>query len=155
MRKHEQILSKLNPIFNQLDTDNKGLIGPMELIQALSQLFPHINQSEVEKLVKTFDTDFDSQLDSRDFIRLVTQGSKEATKQQIVTEMFDMIDRDNDGLINTEDLTELMQLLGEEMSPEELGTVLQIFDVSGDGNIDLAEFSSVLIEDVFKKAFLF
>ena len=151
MRKHEQILSKLNPIFNQLDTDNKGLIGPMELIQALSQLYPHINQSEVEKLVTPFDTD----LDSRDFIRLVTQGSKEATKQQIVTEMFDMIDRDNDGLINTEDLTELMQLLGEEMSPEELGTALQIFDVSGDGNIDLAEFSSVLIEDVFKKAFLF
>ena len=103
-----------------------------------------------------FDVDFDSQLDSRDFIRMITEGSKEVTRKQIVGDMFDIIDRDNDGLISKDDLSQLMLLMGEEVSEKEIETVFLIFDESEDGTIDLAEFSTILTEeDDFKKTFLF
>ena len=107
-------------------------------------------------MVSKFDLDFDSQLDIRDFIRLVTEGSKEVTREEVVSDMFYMIDRDNDGLLGKEDIAGLMLLFGEEISEEELKAVFQIFDESEDGNIDLVEFSDILFEeDDFKKAFLF
>ena len=69
--------------------------------------------------------------------------------------MFDIIDRDKDGLISKEDFKNFIDLMGETVSEEEVETVFKIFDESKDGNIDSIEFSTVLMKDEFKKAFIF
>ena len=86
---------------------------------------------------------------------MVTEGAKQQTKSQTVDFMFDIIDRDKDGLISKEDFKKFIELMGETVSEEEVETVFKIFDESEDGNIDSIEFSTVLMQDEFTQAFIF
>ena len=85
---------------------------------------------------------------------MVTEGTKQQTKSQSIDFMFDIIDRDKDGLVSKEDFKNFIDLMGETVSEEEVEAVFRIFDESQDGNIDSIEFSTVLMQDEFKKAFI-
>lgn len=155
VKKHKNVISRVNAIFTELDTDKNGLIGSKEIQLLISELREEIPLCEIDELVKQFDTDFDDQLDTQDFIKMVTEGVKQQTKSQTMDFMFDIIDRDKDGLISKEDFKNFIDLMGETVSEEEVETVFKIFDESKDGNIDSIEFSTVLMKDEFKKAFIF
>ena len=155
VKKHKNVISRVNAIFTELDTDKNGLIGSKEIQRLISELREEIPLCEIDELVKQFDKDFDDQLDTQDFIKMVTEGVKQQTKSQTMDFMFDIIDRDKDGLISKEDFKNFIDLMGETVSEEEVETVFKIFDESKDGNIDSIEFSTVLMKDEFKKAFIF
>ncbi|CAE7623117.1 Calml3 [Symbiodinium microadriaticum] len=63
-------------------------------------------------------------------------------------EIFNLVDRDGGGSITKEELGELMDTLGIDASPEELETMINEIDSSGDGEIDFEEFVEVMSRKV-------
>lgn len=64
------------------------------------------------------------------------------TKAQL-REVFDSLDTDHDGTIDTVEVRELMQTLGGAFTDEEIATLIRSMDLTDSGNIDYDEFASV------------
>lgn len=71
---------------------------------------------------------------------------KQLTEQQIAEfrEAFDLIDKDNNGRITTEDLLVMMRSLGQNPTGQELKDMVDPLDGDGDGEIDFDEFLTVM-----------
>jgi Ca2+-binding EF-hand superfamily protein len=57
---------------------------------------------------------------------------------------FELVDGDNDGFVSTEELKRLMEVLGEEVTDEQLAGVMANADRGGDGLISLQEFADFM-----------
>ncbi|MFC4060852.1 EF-hand domain-containing protein [Planomonospora corallina] len=57
---------------------------------------------------------------------------------------FNMVDVDGDGLISVSELSRLMEVLGQPLTPEAAAAAIQRMDGDGDGLISLEEFAAYL-----------
>merc|ERR1719341_615870 len=61
-----------------------------------------------------------------------------------IANIFKVFDRNGDGLISGEELKLTMCSLGETLTEDEVGLMLNEADIDGDGKIDFQEFSRLL-----------
>ena len=57
---------------------------------------------------------------------------------------FSLVDGDGDGLVSVGELHRLMQVVGQEVTPEKAAEILGKLDTDGDGKVSLDEFASFL-----------
>jgi len=80
-----------------------------------------------------------------DEVSALAAAEEKLSEQQIADarEAFDNYDADGSGAIDSAELSQLMKLLGEQPSPEELERVIQEVDDDKNGVIDFTEFLSL------------
>ncbi|KAL0084951.1 hypothetical protein J3Q64DRAFT_1640585, partial [Phycomyces blakesleeanus] len=71
---------------------------------------------------------------------IISQGDHEES----VLKVFGILDRDNDGVINSEDLQQGLLLFGESATDEEIDIMIKAADVDGDGLLNFEEFLKIL-----------
>lgn len=73
-------------------------------------------------------------------------GRKELTDEEIqeFKEVFDLMDRDKGGTLGTDEVKQLMDLLGMKIKPEELDQLIREIDSDGSGEVDFEEFLQVM-----------
>ncbi|GAA4204876.1 hypothetical protein GCM10022252_64510 [Streptosporangium oxazolinicum] len=59
---------------------------------------------------------------------------------------FEIVDVDGDGLISVPELTRLMEVLGQPITPEAAAAAVARIDQDGDGLISLEEFAGYLAQ---------
>ena len=59
-------------------------------------------------------------------------------------EAFDIFDQDKDGIITINELGEIMKILGQSTSDEELQLMILEVDIEGNGNIDFKDFLTLM-----------
>ncbi len=57
---------------------------------------------------------------------------------------FEIVDGNNDGQISAQELKQLMQALGDDVSDEAAAEVVRRMDSDGDGEISLEEFATYM-----------
>eukprot|EP00944_MAST-04C_sp_MAST-4C-sp1_P012797 g12797.t1 len=75
------------------------------------------------------------------------EGGAEEETQQVIEEYtaaFKEIDKDGSGYLSPDELRDVMDMLGEDMNPEELEKIIAEADKDGDGEIDLEEFINMM-----------
>jgi Ca2+-binding EF-hand superfamily protein len=75
--------------------------------------------------------------------------SSELTAQQLqeMRQSFDIIDRDGDGFINIDDLSNLFAALGSDLSQAQIEAMLKENDVDGSEKIDFPGFLAIMVRD--------
>ena len=68
-------------------------------------------------------------------------------RMQQITEGFILFDRNGDELITVEELEQVMYSFGDEPTEEEVRTMIEANDTSGDGAIDFPEFVSMMHQE--------
>ena len=68
-----------------------------------------------------------------------------------IEELFDVFDSDNDGYINTNDLRRFMNSLNEYPSDKEIQDMIVAIDSTGEGRINLVDFTKVISQDTLNK----
>jgi len=58
---------------------------------------------------------------------------------------FDIFDRDGSGSIETEELSKVLEALGQKVTESQLEEIVNALDSNGDGQINFEEFSSLSI----------
>ena len=93
-------------------------------------------------MINEVDADGNGDIDLPEFINLMNRRRKQADQEDELAEAFKLFDRRRVGLIRDVDLKEVMAILGEEATDEEVAAMMKILDFDGDGTIGFNEFTT-------------
>lgn len=146
----EEHVQAARDMFISMDTDGDGLLCVAEVEKRLRKqreqgiLEKDVTRREVERIFR----DFDSSLagSSKDFtyteFLAATFNRKACLTDAVVQEAFKILDKNNDGSIDLDELSS-GRMLGH-IPIEELQQILEDMDQNGDKQIDLQEFKEML-----------
>ncbi|KAK2628853.1 hypothetical protein QTJ16_001956 [Diplocarpon rosae] len=137
---------------SDLHTDPKDLIlmprviTKEEMSAVLKSLGLNPTMSEIEDMINEVDLDQTGTVDLDEFIKMMSIKTKPANVEDEMRSAFNVFDKDGSGTISVEELGALMKTFGENLSDEDLKTMIQEVDKNGDGSIDYEEFLNFFLE---------
>ena len=126
----EKATNRLRKIFEDIDKDNSGSISIEEFTQACSELSIQVGSDEVSEFLRSDDS-ADGELDFAEFCIFYTRRLRK---------VFDEIDADGSGEIDSRELQRAFQGLGYKMTWREVQTMLVKVDADGSDKISFLEF---------------
>ncbi|XP_042494305.1 probable calcium-binding protein CML41 [Macadamia integrifolia] len=133
---------ELQQTFRRLDTNGNGKVEGFELRSYFASIREFMSPNEAQGVINELDAagGDDLTLDFDDFVKLMErEGGDDDLKRG-----FDMFALKGSGSITTEGLQKIFSRLGNKMSNEECKTIIQAFDLNGDGVIDFSEFQQLM-----------
>ncbi|KAK1383427.1 putative calcium-binding protein CML41 [Heracleum sosnowskyi] len=142
----------LNQVFCRFDGNNDGKISALELRSYFASIGEYITHEEAQGVIDDTDSDGDNLIDFQDFKRLMTTRKGEDEGDQIINEedvdikgAFEMFEMEKGcGRITPKSLQRMLSRLGEPKSHDECVTMIQVFDMDGDGELDFNEFNQMM-----------
>ena len=135
---------QMKEVFEMFDESGDGEVDMDELSGLMSAIGVEFSDDDKKLLMENFDKSGDGQISFDEFwqyMRGMTQPSDPAT---IVQDVFSLIDKDGSGSITAEEFATQLRALPVEISDQDIEALVRECDESGDGEIDLHEFSDVL-----------
>lgn len=73
------------------------------------------------------------------------QSAENLSPHELVESIFEVLDRDGSGSVSAEELRQTLTTLGEDLSTDDIVSIIAEVDADGDGNIDREEFEKMII----------
>ncbi|XP_062269527.1 centrin-3 [Platichthys flesus] len=141
-QKHE-----IKEVLELFDTDKDKEINYHELKVAMRALGFEVKKVDVLKILKDYDREGNGKITFEDFNEVVTDRILERDPKEEIVKAFKLFDDDESGKINLRNLKRVARELGENISDEELRSMIDEFDTDGDGEINQEEFLSIMTGD--------
>ena len=140
---NQRRIMEITEAFNLFDKDCDGNIDIKELATVMRTLGYDPNQEELDDIIKTFDVDKSGTIDKEEFISLLTTKLKEQKDDKDLLEIFNMFDKDRDGLISEKDVNYIIDEIGEEFDKDIIKELFSMGDDDKDGNLNFIEFKKI------------
>ena len=101
-------------------------------------------EAELQELIKLYDKDDNNSLDFNEFLELMTKKMKQIDTEEELVEAFKVFDRDGDGLIRYAEFRHVFSILGEDISDDDIRTMIKYADKDGTGSISFPEFCTMM-----------
>ena len=142
---NQRRILEITEAFNLFDKDCDGNIDIKELVTVMRTLGYNPNQEELDDIIKTFDVDKSGTIDKEEFINLLTTKIKEQKDDKDLLEIFNMFDKDRDGLISEKDINYIIDEIGEDFGEDIVKKLINMGDEDKDGKINFIEFKKIFI----------
>ncbi|KAG2220656.1 hypothetical protein INT45_008199, partial [Circinella minor] len=130
-------ITKLKSVFDTM-AEGQNTLAVATLRSILNKAHTTLDQQLDERLSKIKDPmRFD------DFLQIIEQQRMQNPEEGL-KRVFTMLDKDNKGLINGEDLRQGLLNFGETVTEDDIQRMLRSADVDGDGMINYEEFVKIL-----------
>jgi Ca2+-binding EF-hand superfamily protein len=139
-------IAELKYAFDLFDEDGGGTISIEELATIFKSIGYNPSVQELRDMLNDDDREEEedeegkNNLTFQEFLKLMSNKTKDEDTKKELIEAFRMLDRDGQGLINITELKETMLELGEKLSPDELEILLRAADDDNDGYIEYEIF---------------
>ncbi|XP_052766857.1 calmodulin-beta-like, partial [Mya arenaria] len=141
----EEQTGEFREAFNLFDKDGDGTIDTKELGNAMKAMGQSPTEEELRDMIAEVDADGSGSIDFNEFCAMMVKKMNEGTDpEEEMREAFKVFDTDGSGTITVDELKQVMQNLGEKLTKEELDEMIREADKDGDGEIDYAEFVSMM-----------
>ncbi|KAI3362489.1 hypothetical protein L3Q82_012772, partial [Scortum barcoo] len=148
-QKHE-----IKEAFELFDTDKDKEIDYHELKVAMRALGFEVKKVDVLKILKDYDREGNGKITFEDFSEVVTDRILERDPKEEIMKAFKLFDDDESGKISLRNLRRVARELGENISDEELRSMIDEFDTDGDGESKLKQVSNITTNsDAIKNMF--
>lgn len=87
-------------------------------------------------MVNEVDQDGNGTIEFNEFLQMMSKKMKDADSEDELREAFRVFDKNNDGLISSNELRHVMTSLGERLSEEEVDDMIKEADLDGDGQVN-------------------
>ncbi|CAI4229708.1 unnamed protein product [Auanema sp. JU1783] len=132
--------SELREVFKEFDKNGDGRITREELEVALMQLGEKPSRPKVEAMIQQADTDGNGCIDIDEFLNVLRKQFVDPKEEKELRQVFNVFDKNQDGLISLDDLVYVMMSLGEKLTEAEAKDMIKEGDLDHDGMIDFQEF---------------
>jgi len=120
----EERKAELREAFDLFDADGSGQIEFKELKAAFKAMGFDTPKAELRKMFDDVDTDGSGEIGFDEFLQMMTQKTKLDTKEAIA-KTFKLFDTGGAGAIGLKDLKRVAKELGENLSDDELSSMLE------------------------------
>ena len=132
-------------VFELFDKDRNGKITSKELGTVMRGLGQNPTEEELKQMIREVDLDGNGTIDFKEFLCLMVKKMKDTDTEEELLEAFKVFDRDGNGFITSHELRNIMNSLGEGLSPEEIEEMIKEADLDNDGQIDYEEFVKMMM----------
>ena len=136
----KQELEDYEDAFRVFDRDGDGSITVTELGDVMRKLAMNPTDAELQDMVNEVDADGNGNVDLPEFISLMARKMKQADQEEELVEAFKIFDHNRDGLIRPAELKEVMAVLGENATTEEVDMMMLLADPDGNDVVSFDEF---------------
>uniref|UniRef100_A0A1I8IBS7 Calmodulin n=2 Tax=Macrostomum lignano TaxID=282301 RepID=A0A1I8IBS7_9PLAT len=130
----------LQEAFNFFDIDQDGRITSGELQKVLKFLGFKTNEDEVKLMIADVDIDGNGTVEFNEFLKMMKkyykQSSDEHSEDADMWEAFKAFDHNGDNFIDFAEIKKTMHFLGEEVTDEDVRSMIREADVDNDGRIN-------------------
>ncbi|XP_017077847.1 calmodulin-A [Drosophila eugracilis] len=136
---NEQI-DELKDAFNRYDLDSNGTISVTEMRLALISMGYAITEAELYDIINSVTTEKEHEMTLPQFMQMMAPRLADVDSSVTLRRTFNVIDRDHDGYINSQDVRTIMLILGEVVTDDEVKDICHAVDMDGDGRISRRDF---------------
>ena len=126
--------------FNMFDTNHDGTINSQKIGELMRKLGKNPTESQLNQIIGNIAKNGSKQIGFDDFVELMEQKNKENDPEIEIINMFQIFNKENNGLISNEELFHIIRTFGETLTDEEIREIITEADVDGDGFINYEEF---------------
>lgn len=120
----------IDKVFGIVDKDNSGSVD-MEELKDMFKLFgvdSHFLTNAISRIMSNVDRDFDGMITPGEFYQLLSQKFEKGDPMSEIRAVFNRMDKDKDGKIDVHELHEVGQMLGENVSKDEIKDMIKMFN---------------------------
>ena len=141
----DEKIMEFKAAFELFDKDRNGKITSKELGTVMRGLGQNPTEEELKQIIREVDLDGNGTIDFKEFLCLMVKKMKDTDTDEELLEAFKVFDRDGNGFITSHELRNIMNSLGEGLSPEEIEEMIKEADLDNDGQIDYEEFVKMMM----------
>jgi len=142
-----QDTKKLEKAFGALDKNGDGTVSQEELLEVYKEVIGGPSpEKDVENIMRNVDVDRSGCIDYTEFIQACLAHEILYSKKNLES-AFRLFDKDGSGTISATELKEILSD-GKMSSDSVWAEIIDEVDQNGDGEIDLREFHSILVQKV-------
>ena len=136
--------------FNKFDVNGDAEISYQELKNGVGSGF---SENEVKAVFALGDTDQDGSISFLEFAKLMIANATDVLAKfwkcfrdvKVLRQAFKQFDIDGDGKISKQEVSQGMKKSGRDFTNDDIETLFILADKDGDGQIDFAEFATIMI----------
>merc|ERR1712039_667500 len=120
----------IDKVFGIVDRDNSGSVDVEEL-KEMFKLFgvdSSFLTSAITRIMSNVDKDFDGMISPQEFYQLLSQKFKKGDPMSEIRSVFTRMDKNKDGMLDVEELHEVSQMLGENITKQEVKEMIKMFN---------------------------
>ncbi|PSR86744.1 Calmodulin like [Actinidia chinensis var. chinensis] len=138
-------IAEFKEAFILFDVDCIGCITTKGLRKVMRSLGQNPTEAELQDMINEVDADGNGTIDFLEFLNLMARKMKDTDSEEELKETFRVFDKDQDGFISAADLSHVMTNLGENLTDEDIDSIICAADVDGDGQINYEEFVKIMM----------
>ena len=146
----EEALAEVEEMFDLFDKNKDGTIDLSEVESVFTALGQNPTPEELsqllQKLLSSSPNEKSDFLTKEQFLELMVMYMGENAHRDLDREVFQVFDKNGDGLISKDELRQVFLGLGEDVAGEDLEAMFVQADTNGDGKIDYEEFKALFSE---------
>merc|ERR1712170_278361 len=140
----EDKINQFKRAFSKFDKNNSGMIKSKLLGNVLRALGMNPTEAELQDMINDVDKDGTGLLNFPNFLYMMAKKENDEEAEDEIREAFKVFDGDGNGFISRTELRHVMLNLGEQVTGEEIQSMISEVDVDGDGLINYEEFYSMM-----------
>eukprot|EP00921_Rhytidocystis_pertsovi_P013077 GHVQ01021205.1.p1 GENE.GHVQ01021205.1~~GHVQ01021205.1.p1 ORF type:complete len:269 (-),score=43.06 GHVQ01021205.1:1416-2222(-) len=138
----EQVV-QAKEVFRVLDHSDCGEIVKDEMGDAIKTLYQGITDEELQEILSEVDADESGTIDENEFLSLIAKIFHDRKLEDELREVFQFIDRMNNGFLSWDDLRAASIQLGDTLSDTLLTGMINEADTDGDGQVSFQDFKKL------------
>ena len=131
--------------FNMFDTNHDGTINSQKIGELMRKLGKNPTEAQLSQIIRNIAKNDSKQIGFDEFVELMEQKNRENDPEIEIINMFQIFNKENNGLISNEELFHIIRTFGETLTDEEIQEIITEADVDGDGFINYEEFVRMMM----------
>ncbi|KAL7060219.1 hypothetical protein AAHC03_09451 [Spirometra sp. Aus1] len=137
-------VQEISEAFALFDADKDNHLTPFEFKTSLNALGLEVKQQELTKLLDEHNLTPDSKVSYSNFLSIASTLTSLRDPVTEIVRAFTLFDDEGNGKISYRNLKKISKEIGENLTDEELHTMIDEFDRDGDRAINLEEFMAIM-----------
>lgn len=129
----------LRNAFNAFDQEKNGFIGAAMVGSILAMLGHNLDDKMLNEIISEVDEDGSGEIEFEEFVtlaaRFLVEEDAEAVQKEL-REAFRLYDKEGNGYITTGVLREILRELDDQLTNEDLDSMIEEIDSDGSGTVD-------------------
>ena len=133
-------IDEYKKIFNLHSKEQDGNVNTSELANIFKSINIDASDEEIKEIIQKLDLENKKEINYDEFLTIINQKDKDVDEEEEVLKAFKVFDKEGNGLININELKDIMLNIGNNWSEDELNKMLGEADIDMDGYINYEEF---------------